>query len=247
TTLKIKFNNDKSASGNWTATIHKATSGGVDKYLQRTSFSAKQKSTSTASVKLKKGTYYLQLNPGYSNVQDLHYNFKLNATIPLKSFKLSKSKLSLVVGKTATLAVKSYSPGDTTSSKKAKWTSSNTAVASVSKGKVKAKGVGTTVITCTVAGVSKSCTVTIKPPTPVSKVSIKPKKVTLAVGQSVALKATVSPSKATNKTVSWKSSKKSVATVSKTGVVKAVKAGKATITVTTKDGKFKAKCKITVK
>ncbi|MBQ9014992.1 MAG: Ig-like domain-containing protein [Firmicutes bacterium] len=66
-------------------------------------------------------------------------------------------------------------------------------------------------------------------------------------GKKKTLKATVSPSNAANKAVTWKSSNKKVATVTSKGVVKAKKKGKATITVTTKDGKKKATCKITVK
>jgi uncharacterized protein YjdB len=69
---------------------------------------------------------------------------------------------------------------------------------------------------------------------------------TLAKGKSVTLKATVTPSNATNTGVTWKSSKTSVATVSN-GVVKAVGVGTATITCTVADGSGKsATCTITV-
>lgn len=81
----------------------------------------------------------------------------------------------------------------------------------------------------------------------VTKVKLNKKKKTLKVGKKYQLKATVSPNDATNKSVTWKSSNKKVAKVSKNGKVTAVGKGKATITVVTKDGKFKAKCKITVK
>ncbi|WP_051656426.1 glycosyl hydrolase 53 family protein [Butyrivibrio sp. AE3004] len=81
----------------------------------------------------------------------------------------------------------------------------------------------------------------------VTEVKLNKKKKTLKVGKKYQLKATVNPTDATNKNVSWKSSNKKVAKVSKNGKVTAVGKGKATITVVTKDGKFKAKCKITVK
>ncbi len=65
-------------------------------------------------------------------------------------------------------------------------------------------------------------------------------------GQSMQLSATVLPSNATNKSVTWKSSKPSVATVDSTGKVKAIGNGTARITVTTNNGKT-ASCKVTVK
>ena len=69
---------------------------------------------------------------------------------------------------------------------------------------------------------------------------------TLTKGGTYTLSATVAPSNATNKTVTWTTSDKSVATVSSTGKVTAVKAGTATITAKTSNGKT-ATCKITVK
>ncbi len=81
----------------------------------------------------------------------------------------------------------------------------------------------------------------------VKKVKLNKKSKTLRVGKSFTLKATVKPSNATNKKVTWKSSNTKVARVSRSGKVTAVKKGTATITVTTKDGKYKATCKIKVK
>jgi len=67
----------------------------------------------------------------------------------------------------------------------------------------------------------------------------------LTVGETETLTATVSPNDAANKAVSWTSSHPLVATVAN-GKVTAVKAGTATITVTTADGGFTATCTVTV-
>ncbi len=79
----------------------------------------------------------------------------------------------------------------------------------------------------------------------VKSIKLNKTKVTLAKGKKVKLKATVAPSNATDKNVTFTSSNTKVATVNAKGVVTAKKAGKATITV--KAGTKKATCKIVVK
>ena len=90
---------------------------------------------------------------------------------------------------------------------------------------------------------------TVKKKEPVVKVksvSLNKKTATVQKGNVLNLKATVLPKNATNKKVSWKSSKNKVATVSSKGAVRGKSPGKATITVTTKDGRKKASCTVTV-
>lgn len=67
------------------------------------------------------------------------------------------------------------------------------------------------------------------------------------VGDTSTLTATVSPSDATDKTVTFSTSDSSVATVTpKMGKVTAVGAGSAEITATTEDGNKTAVCVVTV-
>ncbi len=80
----------------------------------------------------------------------------------------------------------------------------------------------------------------------VTSVSLNKQTLSLVEGNSETLTATVAPSDATNKAVSWKSSDASVASVDNSGKVTAVKAGSATITVTTTDGSKTATCYVTV-
>ena len=80
----------------------------------------------------------------------------------------------------------------------------------------------------------------------VESVAVEPKTLSLKVGETGTLTATVAPENATNKTVTWTSNKTDIATVSDKGVVTAVAAGEATITVTTEDGSKTAECTVTV-
>lgn len=80
---------------------------------------------------------------------------------------------------------------------------------------------------------------------PVTGVSLDKSTTSIEVGQTDTLAATVSPSNATDQSVTWSTSNSSVATVSN-GVVTAVSAGTATITVSTTDGGFTDTCAVTV-
>ncbi len=85
-----------------------------------------------------------------------------------------------------------------------------------------------------------------KPPQeiPVSSVSLNQATAEMIVGETVQLSATVLPSNATDKTLSWASSKQSVATVSGSGLVTALAEGSSTITVSV--GGKSATCQVTV-
>ncbi len=82
----------------------------------------------------------------------------------------------------------------------------------------------------------------------VSRVTLNKTGATLMKNETLALKATVTPSNAANKAVTWKSSNTKIATVSSSGKVTAKSPGTVTITCTAKDGSGqKATCKITVR
>ena len=93
-----------------------------------------------------------------------------------------------------------------------------------------------------------SYTIAVDDQVKATKVSLSNSSVELKKGKGFTLKATVTPSNATDKTVTWKSSNSKIATVDHKGRIVAKKAGKVTITCTAKDGSNKkATCKITVK
>ncbi len=80
----------------------------------------------------------------------------------------------------------------------------------------------------------------------VAGVSLDKTSLSLAVGGSETLTATVNPADAANKNVTWSSSATGVASVDATGKVTAASAGTATITVTTQDGSKTATCNVTI-
>ncbi|MFR2848453.1 MAG: Ig-like domain-containing protein, partial [Hungatella hathewayi] len=95
------------------------------------------------------------------------------------------------------------------------------------------------------------CTVSVAPSAP-SGVTLDTAAVTLSVDGSQSLPetwqltATVSPSDATDKSVTWSSDAPDVANVDDTGLVTAHSAGTATITVTTADGSQTDTCTVRV-
>jgi len=78
-------------------------------------------------------------------------------------------------------------------------------------------------------------------------VTLNKTELSLTVGSSEQLTATVAPAEADNKSVTWTSSNPAVATVDASGNVTAVGTGTATITVTTADGGRTATCTVTVR
>jgi hypothetical protein len=81
---------------------------------------------------------------------------------------------------------------------------------------------------------------------PVTGIAVSPSTATIEVGNNVQLTATVSPSNATNKAVTWSSSNGSVASVNSSGLVTGNAVGQAIITATTADGGLTASATINV-
>ena len=192
------------------------------------------------------------LKPGVTTItattKDGGYTATCEVTVKrhVTGVSLGKTSLNMYVGETETLSAV-VSPEDA-SDKTVSWSSGNSAVASVSKdGKVTANEPGTAVIKVVTNDLSKeaTCTVTVK--RHVSGVSVNKYELTIHTGETVTLTATVSPADASDKTVSWSSSRPEIASVGeKDGKVTANKPGEAVITVKTVDGGHQATCKVTV-
>ena len=157
---------------------------------------------------------------------------------------LNQDNIKLYVGDAHTIKA-TITPSNTTS-KNISWTSSNNSVATVKAGLIIALKEGTTTITATTNnGKTASAKVTvIKKIVEPYSVSLDKTNATINIGGKVTLVPTITPSNASNKSVSWISSDPKIATVSN-GVVTGIKDGTATITVKTSNGKT-ATSKITV-
>jgi|GEM_PF-1285948 len=160
---------------------------------------------------------------------------------------LSKSTLTVNPGTTAQLTA-TVSPTNA-SNKTVSWSSSNTNVATVNhNGVVTAVSEGSCTITAKAkdgSGKSASCTITV--PKLVNNITLNYSTLNINTNTTAQIVATVSPTNASNKSVSWSSSNTNVATVNNNGVVTAVSVGTCTITVFAMDGSGKkATCTITV-
>ncbi len=136
----------------------------------------------------------------------------------VSSVSLNKSSLNLTVGQSELLSA-SIAPSNATN-RSVTWSSSNSSVVSVSGGAVTARNPGTAVITATVDGKSASCQVTVKG-VEVSRVTVDRASAELRIGDTIQLNASVYPSNAADRSVSWRSDDSSVASVSSTGLVTA--------------------------
>jgi aryl-phospho-beta-D-glucosidase BglC (GH1 family) len=165
-------------------------------------------------------------------------------TIPATGVTIDQKIDSLAIGASATLTA-AVSPSNATY-KTVIWTSNNSSVAKVSSsGLVTGLKVGKATINA-MAGVKRSI-LSIVVGIPATGVTIDPKADTIKIGETKQLVATVRPSNATVKTVSWNSGNIKVATVSASGLVTALSKGSAIITATATDGSsFKTTCKVTV-
>lgn len=152
--------------------------------------------------------------------------------VKVTGVSLNKTSLTMFVGDEETLKP-TVSPSNA-SNQSVYWSNSDPSVAEVSAtGVVTAKSVGTTTITVTTEDGSKtaSCNVTVQSNIiAVTSVTLNKTTLSLRVGESFKLNATVMPDNATDKTVSWSSLDPKVATVSNDGTVTALAAGGTVIT-----------------
>ena len=188
-------------------------------------------------------TFYQYISFNYAGQEDHVMTYTITV-VDLTSIILPNS-ISLYCGENYTMQP---TITDSRADYPISWTSSNTSVVTVDNGgKLTAIGIGTTTITCTAHnGVSAQCEVTVNPVL-VSGITLNETEAELTVGEKLQLEATIAPTNATDKTVTWSSTNEAVAVVSENGLVTAVGSGSCLIKATANDGSGKtASCLVTV-
>lgn len=166
--------------------------------------------------------------------------------VQITKITVSPSTAKISVGGTVMLTA-TITPANATN-KNVTWISNNAAVASVNAaGLVTGIAGGSAVITTTAVdgGLYAACSITVT--LPVTAASLNKTTTTIEKGNNETLVATISPSNATNKTVTWSSSDQSIAKVDSSGMVTAISTGTAIITATSNDNTtVSASCTVTV-
>ncbi|GFP74482.1 Ig-like domain-containing protein [Clostridium fungisolvens] len=172
----------------------------------------------------------------------LDLSFTYFTPVSVSSVSLSSTDLTLAAGASSTLTA-TVLPSNA-SNKTIIWSTSNSSVATVAGGVVKAIGGGTAVITAKTSDGSYTATCNINVIQGVSSITLASASPYVRVGgDDITLAATVNPAGANDKSLTWTSSNPTVATVDSTGKVHAVAYGSAVISATsvqdpTKVGKF---------
>jgi len=168
----------------------------------------------------------------------------ISVVVPVSYISLNKNTLRLNKGESETLMA-TIDPSDATD-KTVTWSSSNTNVATVNKGKVQAVGAGTAVITAKAGDCTATCAVTVL--VPVTSVSLSTTSILLNKGESTRVSVTVTPSDATYYGITYSITDNSIASVrvesNKSIVIGAKNGGTAILTISA--GEKSTECPITV-
>ncbi len=169
------------------------------------------------------------------------------ANVPVTKITLSKTSVTLTEREAPYALTATISP-DNATDKTLKWSSNDVSIVTIDSGMITPLKPGITDIRVLSSNnVSATCKVTVNAKNiSVSDVSLDKQEITLYVnGETATIVATVSPSNAINKKVTWESSNPTVATVNN-GIISPLLKGTTTITATTNDGNKTASCIITV-
>ena len=155
--------------------------------------------------------------------------------IPVESITVSTNYLAINVGETRQITY-NILPANATDKTVTYSSSDNSKVSVDQLGNIRALEEGDVLITITCSnGVSTDCQVVVSAVSEVvavTGISLNKTSVNMHTGDTLTLKATISPTNATNKSVKWESSAPTVASIDNNGLVTALSDGSATITCT---------------
>ena len=172
---------------------------------------------------------------------------KVIVNTPVTGIILSQSVVEKPLSDKTFQLTATVTPKEATSAK-LNWKSTNEKVAQVdANGLVTFKSAGHASIIASSdinPQITATCDLTIIKT--VDSIKLDKTEITLAVGETYKLGATISPSDASNQNLNYKSLDPKVADISKTGLITGKQAGTAYITVSTPDGKVTANCTVKV-
>jgi len=160
--------------------------------------------------------------------------------LPVATVTVSPSSATVLIGATTQLTATTKDLlGTVLTGRDIAWTSSNSAVATVSStGLVTGVATGSVTITATSEGKTGTSAITVQ--APVATVTVTPASASVKKGNSTQLSAVTKDANGnvlTGRLITWTTSNGSIATVSPTGLVTGVAAGPATITATSEGKK----------
>lgn len=156
-------------------------------------------------------------------------------TIPVSSIVLNKHTASIILGETEQLTA-TIEPENATN-KTVVWKSETSTIATVDQnGLVSSKGVGAVRIIATSSnGLADTCIVYVQPILAES-ITIDQTNISMTVGGTSQVSATILPVNTTNKTITWYSSNTNVVSISESGLLTALVAGTSTLYAQTYNG-----------
>ena len=221
----------------------KAISGNTVKFTSTNANVASIDANGTVSLKAKgSATVKMSVYASASATTPL-LEKSVNVTVkqPVTGITITSANGSKTVDTGDTLQLTANVSPSNASDTSVTWSSNSTGIAKVSTtGLVTGVAAGTAVITAKANdGSNKSATFTVtvtKKVIKVTKISLSASTLLTKVGRTEKITATVTPTNADNREVTWSSSAPTVASVDQSGNIIAKSVGNATITVTAKDG-----------
>ena len=211
----------------------------------------KWRSTNTSVVSVDQTGHYKALKSGFAYIyatsednEHIERFCEINVNVPPVEVNIQESSLNLKRGQSYQLNYTAYSPSGVDVA--FKWESVDPKIASVNqKGVITALREGVISITLNSSYYNGGDMVLVTVTNPVSALKMNKTSANMTKGSYLQLSASVSPSDASNKGLTWTSSNKNILTVSSSGKVYAKGFGTATITAQAKDGsKVKAASRI---
>ncbi len=216
-------------------------------WLSRNPDIATVSETGKVTAKAPGQTYIVfSVNAGETILKDSCLVTVTEAFVKVSGITLSAKSLAMKVDSVSMLTA-TVLPANATN-KNISWASTNTGIATVNNGVVTAKAIGTVYVIATTqdGNFKDTCALTVTSNAiAVSGITLSAKNLALKVDSVSTLTATITPSNATNKNISWASTNTGIATVNN-GVVTAKAIGTVYVIATTQDGNFKDTCALTV-